>query len=254
MNFRGYHFLTHAAEGFMDVQPVDGGLRVQAFAEAPPFYLRSAEAEVEAAHMWYRNYELAAERARGLDHEEDHLHAGTFHAELRAGESVTLVASTDAAAKLDGASAIEAHLARPRASRTVRAIPSPQGEWPAWIKQLILAADQFVMARPSPMFRRLFRGCWLPLVWRLGPRHHDRAAGIVAGHGPRGSCRSVLRSYARFVDRGMLPNRFPEAGEAPEYNTVDAALWFFEAARQYYAATRDLSLVREIFPAHGADH
>ena len=74
----------------MDVQSVDGGLRVQAFAEAAPFYLRSAEAEVEPAHTWYRNYELAAERSRGLDHQEDHLHAGTFHAELGTGESVTL--------------------------------------------------------------------------------------------------------------------------------------------------------------------
>jgi predicted glycogen debranching enzyme len=47
----------------------------------------------------------------------------------------------------------------------------------------------------------------------------------------------------------MLPNRFPDAGKVPEYNSVDAALWFCEAARQYYTATHDLSLVREIFPA-----
>jgi predicted glycogen debranching enzyme len=59
----------------------------------------------------------------------------------------------------------------------------------------------------------------------------------------------VLRTYAQFVDRGMLPNRFPDAGQVPEYNSVDAALWFFEAVRQYYAATGELSLVREIFPA-----
>ena len=62
---------------------------------------------------------------------------------------------------------------------------------------------------------------------------------------PRGCC-ALMRGY---VDRGMLPNRFPDAGEVPEYNTVDAALWFIEAVRQYYAATRDLALVREIFPA-----
>jgi predicted glycogen debranching enzyme len=47
----------------------------------------------------------------------------------------------------------------------------------------------------------------------------------------------------------MLPNRFPEAGEAPEYNTVDAGLWFFEAARAYLAYTRDLEFVRdELYP------
>jgi len=39
----------------------------------------------------------------------------------------------------------------------------------------------------------------------------------------------------------MLPNRFPEAGEDPEYNTVDATLWYFEAVRQYEEATGDLA-------------
>ena len=41
----------------------------------------------------------------------------------------------------------------------------------------------------------------------------------------------------------MLPNRFPDAGETPEYNTVDATLWFFEAIRalQY---TNDYEFVR----------
>ena len=60
---------------------------------------------------------------------------------------------------------------------------------------------------------------------------------------------AVLRTYARLVDRGMLPNYSPDAGETPTYNTVDAALWFIEAVRQYYAATRDATVVRELFPA-----
>jgi predicted glycogen debranching enzyme len=48
----------------------------------------------------------------------------------------------------------------------------------------------------------------------------------------------------------MLPNRFPDAGETPEYNTVDATLWFFEAARAYLAYTGDLDFVRnELYPA-----
>jgi predicted glycogen debranching enzyme len=45
-----------------------------------------------------------------------------------------------------------------------------------------------------------------------------------------------------------LPNTFPEHGEAPEFNSADAALWFIEAVRQYLDATSDLDLAREIFP------
>jgi predicted glycogen debranching enzyme len=57
-----------------------------------------------------------------------------------------------------------------------------------------------------------------------------------------------LRTYARFVDRGMLPNCFPDGGEAPEYNTADATLWMFQALDDYLTAKRDPDLVRDMFP------
>jgi predicted glycogen debranching enzyme len=66
-------------------------------------------------------------------------------------------------------------------------------------------------------------------------RRYDLAAGI-------------LRTYARFVDRGMLPNCFPDGGEAPEYNTADATLWMFQALDDYLTAKRDPDLVRDMFP------
>jgi glycogen debranching enzyme len=47
----------------------------------------------------------------------------------------------------------------------------------------------------------------------------------------------------------MLPNRFPDVGESPEYNTADATLWFFEAVRAYLAYTGDLAFVQqELYP------
>jgi predicted glycogen debranching enzyme len=59
----------------------------------------------------------------------------------------------------------------------------------------------------------------------------------------------VLRTFARFVDRGMLPNRFPDRSDAPEYNTVDATLWWVEAIRATHAATGDVGLLKELWPA-----
>ena len=43
----------------------------------------------------------------------------------------------------------------------------------------------------------------------------------------------------------MLPNRFPDAGETPEYNTVDATLWFFEAVRALVKYSGDFAFVRD---------
>src|SRR5438046_6419783 len=61
--------------------------------------------------------------------------------------------------------------------------------------------------------------------------------GLTLTTGRPDVARRILTTFARFVDQGMLPNRFPDAGEAPEYNTVDATLWYFEAIRAYHATT-----------------
>jgi predicted glycogen debranching enzyme len=251
VNFRGYHCLMCGPEVHMDVQSIDRGLRVQAFAEAPPFYLRSAEAAVEPAHTWYRHYELAAERSRGLDHQEDLLHAGTFTADLKAGASMILVASTDPAANLDGTPALQARISRDQALVELGQQANPHiAHWPAWIKQLILAADQFVIARPlADGFEGSSVVAGYPWFGDWGRDTMIALPGLLLATGRPEIAADILRTYARFVDRGMLPNRFPDGGKAPEYNSVDAALWFFEAVRQYYAATHDLSLLRELFPA-----
>ncbi len=56
--------------------------------------------------------------------------------------------------------------------------------------------------------------------------------------------KSILSEFANHVDQGMLPNRFPDAGETPEYNTVDATLWFIEAVRSLLQYTNDYEFVR----------
>jgi predicted glycogen debranching enzyme len=58
----------------------------------------------------------------------------------------------------------------------------------------------------------------------------------------------ILRTFARYVDGGMLPNRFPDEQGPPEYNAVDATLWYFEAIAAYTEATGDDALVKDLFP------
>ena len=71
--------------------------------------------------------------------------------------------------------------------------------------------------------------------------------GLTLVTGRTDVAKSILLAFARVVDRGMLPNRFPDAGETPEYNTVDATLWFFEAIRAFWDTTKDDALVRAHF-------
>ena len=251
VNYRDYHASTHAGDWRMNVDLVEHGLRIVAFDGATPFYLLSASASAEPAHDWYRNFDLAAERYRGLDDHEDHLHAGTLRATLEPGESLTLVCSTEPAPKLDGRAAFEARRAEEQKllNRWATAHPLMAQEAPAWVQQLVLAENQFIVKRPladEPDARSVIAGYHWFGDW--GRDTMIALPGLTLATGRPEIARSILRTFARFVDRGMLPNVFPDAGETPEYNTADATLWCFEAIRQYFAATRDVELLRELFP------
>src|ERR1043166_7087240 len=68
--------------------------------------------------------------------------------------------------------------------------------------------------------------------------------GLTLVNGRYEVAKHVLAEFSKHVDQGMLPNRFPDAGEAPEYNTVDATLWFFEAVRSFLQYSGDYEFVR----------
>ncbi len=250
VDYRDYHATTRGGEWRMDIAPVARGLRVIAFEGARPLLLLADRGEARIAHTWYQRFELPRERERGLDAVEDHLHAGTFQASLEPGDALTLVLSAEAAPSLDGEQAWRRRARHEAEVLTAwrRARPAAE-QAPAWIGQLVLAADQFVARRPladDPDGMTVIAGYHWFGDW--GRDTMIALPGLTLTTGRPEVARRILRTFARFVDRGMLPNRFPDAGEAPEYNTVDATLWYFEAIRAYHAATRDDGLLKELYP------
>ena len=235
----------------MDIVPVAHGLRVTAFDGAAPFYLLSASATAEPANDWYRGFDLSAERARGLPDRTDHLFAGEFSATLAPGDSFTMVASTAAAPSLDGEAALATRQKEGRAllERFFTGNMGTAPTAPPAIQQLVLAADQFIAARPldgAEDARTILAG--YPWFGDWGRDTMVALPGLCLATGRPWLARNILRTFARFVSEGMLPNNFPRAGEAPQYNTVDAALWYLEAVREYFDATSDTGLLRELYP------
>jgi hypothetical protein len=78
VNYRDYHATTRAGDWRMTVAPIPHGVRVTAFDVAHAFDVLAAGAEARPAHDWYRDFDLAREAERGLDHVDDALHAVTF--------------------------------------------------------------------------------------------------------------------------------------------------------------------------------
>ncbi len=254
VNYRDHHGTTRAGDWQMRVDSAPHGLRVVAFDGATPFYVLSDQAEATPHHDWYRDFFLSAEDYRGLDAREDHLHAGTFQATLQPGESITLVATTEPSPNLDGASAYaerQAYEQRLLVGAGLAPAPGGAGARPAPtdIEHLVLAADQFIVRRPLPddaNGQTVIAG--YPWFGDWGRDTMISLPGLTLATGRHDVARSILSTFARFVDQGMLPNRFPELGEKPEYNTVDATLWYFGAIRAYHEATRDDQLLQELFP------
>ncbi len=255
VTYRDFHSTTHADGWQIRVAPTENGLQVTAFDGAVPFVLKSANAAFQSRGEWYRDYFLPVERERGLDDREDRFFAGLFHAHLVVGQSVTLVFSTDLNPSLDGDQARVSQsnhdlaLFQSWQKQYAATSKSPAEDEPGWLWQLVLAADQFIVKRAIPgnaNGRSIIAGYHWFGDW--GRDTMITLPGLTLTTGRPEIAREILHSYARFVDAGMLPNHFPDATGAPDYNTVDATLWYFEAIRQYFQSTDDLSLLNELFP------
>ena len=251
VNYRDFHSSTHAGDWQMKVDTIEEGVQINAFDGGTPFYLLSAGAEFETRHEWHRDCFLPLAKYRGLDDHEDHLLAAVFSTELALNQSVTLVLTTNTDAQLDGSRAWEEHAEHEKklfakwTSHDAQAASSA----PDWVQPLILAADQFIVRRSlpeEPDGRSIIAGYHWFGDW--GRDTMIALPGLTLTTGRTDIARKILLAFARYVDGGMLPNDFPDAGGRPEYNTVDAVLWYYEAVRQYFAVTQDRATLVSLFP------
>ncbi|MDB9506242.1 amylo-alpha-1,6-glucosidase [Microcystis aeruginosa CS-338/01] len=242
VNYRDFHGNTQGFNWQMAISPLEKGVRVIAYDYAVPFYLLISQGEVFSAHIWYYRFDLAVERYRGLIDRENHLHAASFSATLKVGESVTIAASTRPDPSLDGQSSLESR------HRYESSLINPQH--PEWIQQLTLAADQFIVSRPlrdQPDGKTIIAG--YPWFGDWGRDTMISLRGLTLTTGQPAIAREILLTFSRYLDWGLLPNLLPDGGEMPEYNAVDAILWYFEAIRSYFNQSQDFEFLRTIYPA-----
>ena len=255
VTYRDFHATTHADGWQMQIAPVEQGIRVTAFDGATPFYLRSDSAAFEARHEWYRDFFLPAESERGLDDHEDRLLAAVFRGKLSVGEKLALVFSTEPKSSLNAEQARteqsnhELRLFQAWQKRHAETSARHPDDEPSWLWQLVLAADQFIVQRALPGDAAgLSVIAGYPWFSDWGRDTMIALPGLTLPLGRPEIARKILSCFARYVDGGMLPNNFPDRGGAPQYNTIDASLWYFEAVRQYFDATKDAALLKELFP------
>ena len=238
--FRDFHSLTHENPAINPLVVGDEQLvSVTPYLGLPSLYLAHNASGFVKSGQWYRNFEYDAERERGLDYREDLFNPLVLDFDLTVEPHATIIASTTPQDLARFAEYRETEIAR-RAAIT-KSSPCPD----EFSEALTSATDQFIVSRGDQ--KTVIAGYHWFSDW--GRDTMIALPGLTLPTARHDVAKSILRTFAQHVDQGLLPNRFPDAGEPPEYNTVDATLWFFEAARAYLGYTHDFELVRtELYP------
>ena len=235
---RDYHEQRHGPGGF-DVAEMSNGWMVDAGGIRSYIDVRPTPG-VTSQPDWYWRVLHRAERERGLDAEEDLFTPGYVDVELARGSTVALIAGTEPLPPVwEVASSLEA------AERRQDAAIGPGNATPL-VRQLTIAAEQFRVARCLPAeagSRSVIAGYHWFTDW--GRDSMISLAGLAMRPGTMWEARAVLDTNLRYLDHGLIPNRFPDRGEAPEYNTIDATLWMFQALAAYLAASGDWRFIHD---------
>ncbi|MCK6471352.1 MAG: amylo-alpha-1,6-glucosidase [Planctomycetes bacterium] len=246
--FRDFHATTHETDLWDRRARIEQGrVAFRPFASMPALWLGHSNGGYRHEPDWYRNFELRIERERGLDCREDLFKPGALGLELEAGHDAGFIAALK---PTDYAEAGDLAL-RERRRRSLVAGALPGAD--AVTRRLLLAADAFVVRREwtdkqgkKKDGRSVIAG--YPWFGDWGRDTLIALPGLCLEAGRQSDARSILRAYAEFADGGMIPNRFPDEGEQPEFNTIDASLWYFDALYRYYKHSGDAALVRELLP------
>ncbi len=223
---RDYHSLHHENPDFRFDAESQGDSVTWKMYGSVPGVTALANGGYFAEPTWYRNFLYEKERRRGLDDVEDLAAPGSFRFDLERGEAVLLFgAEGEAAGKLLSAASAAALLAELRSSERRRRSSFPS--------RLDRAADAYLVKRGGgqsvvagyPWFTDWGRDTFIAL------------RGLTLATGRFDEARDILMEWSHAVSDGMLPNRFQDAADAPEFNAVDAALWYVISVHEYLKAT-----------------
>jgi predicted glycogen debranching enzyme len=216
---RDYHSLHHENPGF-DFGAEVTGARVlwRPYPGIPAISAVAADGSYRHEPAWYRNFQYDAERERGLDFVEDLASPGVFSWTLNGRDATLMLSAGEADPEVDAGCLLDLEARRRK----------------RFSSSLERAADAYVVQRGHgktivagyPWFTDWGRDTFITLRGFMGLQD-----GLALAE-------DILLAWAETVSEGMVPNRFPDSGEQPEFNAVDASLWYVVAVHEFLQAAR----------------
>jgi predicted glycogen debranching enzyme len=240
--FRDYHSLTKENEGIqrLPLKEEPGLLQLRPYDGLPTLTLCHNAIGFTVRPDWYRQFEYLEEANRGLDFREDLFTHGYFSFDLSSKNPLAFVAAALNEKGIVSTRQVEEWEAQETARRL--AIKAHPDSVDPFAQQLQLAADAFVIRRADGASSVIAGYHWFT-DW--GRDTMISLPGLTLTTRRFDLAKSILSSFLKYSDQGMLPNRFPDRDGPPEFNTVDATLWLFHAVHEYFLATNDLTFLRE---------
>jgi predicted glycogen debranching enzyme len=187
-----------------------------------PGVVSIANGQYTAQPDWYRNFLYEQERGRGLDHAEDLATPGFYRWDLSQDDAVWILTTDPETGRGLPVTRFYDQLRNAELERR-KSFPT----------RLHRAADDYIVRRGQG--KTIVAG--YPWFTDWGRDTFIALRGICLAAGRVDEARDILVEWAGAVSEGMLPNRFPDHGEQPEFNSVDASLWYIIAVHDYLRAT-----------------
>lgn len=195
----------------------------------------------QTAPDWYRRVQYPIEQDRGMNFEEDWWTPGELAFRLTPQQPALLGLTTEAMSQAEMEEVIASEQRRRMRSRRREDAPKAPTTDPL-VHALWQASETFIADRGKQ--KTVIAG--YPWFTDWGRDTFISLPGLCLVTGRYAMARQIIAAFAASISEGMIPNRFPDEGEQPEYNTIDASLWFVHAVGRYLAYTGDAAGVKRV--------
>ena len=234
LSARDYHSMHHENDDMnLEARIQNGEVTWQPYSDSPEIFAETT-GEFEVKPEWFRSFYYAKEDQRGLDSMEDLGCPGEFHFELEKSEAILLLgAGQKLSSQIDSADS--------SAERVFATVHDSELNRRQQISRVERSAEQYIVKRQDG--KTIIAG--YPWFTDWGRDTFIAIRGLCLTRGDHETAKSILVSWADTVSEGMIPNRFPDHGEEPEYNSVDASLWYIIAVYEYWQLLERLGIEKD---------
>ncbi|MBC7765803.1 MAG: glycogen debranching enzyme N-terminal domain-containing protein, partial [Hyphomonadaceae bacterium] len=233
VNHRDFHSDIRREHLHFEQQNKKDGVILQASHLSQPIYLNISKGTFEPFVDYFYNMVYQIEAERGLCSVEDHYMPGKFTLHVPPAQCVTVTVTmgVGATTKLDAQEVISQEILRQEKLITQAKVQNQLQATTPLFEQLTVAADQFIVFRQSTKAKTVLAG--YPWFNDWGRDTMIALTGLTMVTGRLDDAKDILTTFSHYIEKGLVPNCFPDQGETPCYNTVDASLWYVDAVHRF---------------------